>query len=285
MGKIKILTDSAADIPKELAQKLQISVLPLTYTFDGENYFEDGISLSHSEFYRTMQSGSSMPKTAQVPADRFERAFLEALEEFDSVIAVTLSSAASGGFQSANIARRDILEKRDADITIIDSMSFSYLYGRVVVKAGVMAREGAQKEEIISMINESIPKAKAFFVTDTLEYLKAGGRINLATVLVANLLDIRPVLSIKDGLVAGSGKIRGSKQLCQKLVGELKARGEDLNAKEVIVFHTSQPEQAAKMRAAIEAVYSPASFTEIEVGTTIGSHTGPGLIGVGFIND
>ncbi len=286
MAKIKIICDSAADIPKETAEKLGIRVMPLWYTFDGENYLADGIDLSNKEFFDKMRNEKILPKTSQVTAPQWEEAFREELKESDSIICFTMSSAASGTCQSANIAKNEILsENPDADITIVDSMALSFTYGLAITKVAPMVKEGKTVEEIIREYNLLMSKMVYFFLVEDLEYLKKGGRINLATLTLANIMDIKPVLTLREGLVVSCDKIRGGKKLYDKFMQMYKDKGYVLDGKEIYVVHSLEDERRDAFTEAAKDAFNPSKINVLELGATIGAHAGPGLSAIVYIKD
>ncbi len=286
MAKIKIICDSAADIPKETAEKLGIRVMPLWYTFDGENYLADGIDLSNKEFFDKMRNEKILPKTSQVTAPQWEEAFREELKEADSIICFTMSSAASGTCQSANIAKNEILsENPDADITIVDSMALSFTYGLAITKVAPMVKEGKTVEEIIREYNLLMSKMVYFFLVEDLEYLKKGGRINLATLTLANIMDIKPVLTLREGLVVSCDKIRGGKKLYDKFMQMYKDKGYVLDGKEIYVVHSLEDERRDAFTEAAKEAFNPSKIDVLELGATIGAHAGPGLSAIVYIKD
>ena len=287
MAKIKIICDSAADIPKETAEKFGIRVMPLWYTFDGENYMADGIDMTNKEFFDKMRTEKSLPKTSQVTAPQWEEAFREELEGgADEILCFTMSSAASGTCQSANIAKNEVLaDFPDADITIVDSMALSFTYGLAITKVAPMVNEGKSGSEIIEEYNRIMSKMVYFFLVEDLEYLKKGGRINLATLTLANIMDIKPILTLRDGLVVSCDKIRGGKRLYDKFMQMYKDKGYMLEGKDIYVVHSLEDERAEAFCEAANAAFNPSKINVIELGPTIGSHAGPGLSAIVYIKD
>ena len=287
MTKIKIICDSAADIPKDIAEKFDIRVLPLWYTFDGENYMGDGVELTNKEFFEKMKNEKNFPRTSQVTAPQWEEAFREELEKgADSILCFTMSSAASGTCQSANIAKNEILsENPDADITIVDSMALSFTYGLAITKVAPMVEEGKSVSEIVEEYNRIMSKMVYFFLVEDLEYLKKGGRINLATLTLANIMDIKPILTIRDGLVVSCDKIRGGKKLYDKFMQMYKDKGHILEGKDIYVVHSLYDERLDAFCGAAEFAFGPASIKTVELGATIGAHGGPGLSAIVYIKD
>lgn len=286
MSKIKIIVDSAADIPKETAEQLKIRVLPLSYSFDGETYLKDGVDMTKDEFFEKMVKDGVVPKTSQVTAPEWEEAFREELQNYDSIICFTMSSAASGTCQSANIAKNEILaENPDADITVIDSMTLSYAYGLAVEKVTSMMTEDTTKEEIIEEFERIVSKIDYFFLVEDLTFLKKGGRINTATLVAANIMDIKPILTIRDGLVVSCDKIRGGKKLYDKFMQMYLDKGHILSGKDIYIVHSLSEDRLSEFIDAAERILMPGDIREVKLGSTIGSHAGPGLSAVLYIKD
>lgn len=286
MTKVKIICDSAADIPRYDAERLNIRVLPLWVTFDGENYLRDGVDITAEEFFDKMRTEKIMPKTSQITADQWEKAIREEMDSYESIVVFTMSSAASGTCQSANIAKNEILSSEpDRDITVIDSMGLSYPYGIAVAKAAERALLGEDKDAVIKEFERVFSKAEYFFLVEDLEYLKKGGRINLATLAIANIMDIKPILTVRDGLVVSCDKIRGGKKLYDKFMQMYKDKGHILTGKDIYIIHSLTKERLSEFTDAAENAFSPSSVKEVELGATIGSHAGPGLSAVLYIKD
>ena len=227
MSKIKIITDSGSDIRREVAEKLGIRMLPISFTFDGDTYYREGIDMSREEFYEKLsKSDAPVPKTAQVTPIQYEEAFNEEYDNgYDTLIVVSISSKGSGMYQNAVMSAREVMEERGGEIIVVDSMGFSCIYSGAVIHAAKMLASGSGKDEIVEYLKEATQSMKAYFLVDDLLHLKKGGRINAATLVVANMLDIKPVLAIKDGVVVQDGKLRGSKKLMKKLLNILEKKG------------------------------------------------------------
>lgn len=281
MARIKIITDSTADIPKNVAEELDITVVPLTVHFGDESY-KDWYDLSSTDFFEKLKESPVMPTTSQITPVTFEEVFRDVLKDYDTIIYIALSSKASGTYQSALIAK-DMIE--GADIEVIDSMTFSYGYGMIVVEAAKMVKEGKNKSEIVKKVKDMLDKLDTYFIVDTLEYLQKGGRINMATAVVGTVLNIKPLLGVKDGLVVPVDKIRGNKNIIPKMVKLIKNKGYNLSDKVVGLAHGAMPERLEELKQAIRQEFNPKGFTVSEVGCVIGTHAGPGIIGVFFIRD
>lgn len=285
MKKIKIFTDSPSDITKEMAEKFNITVLPLTVSFGDESY-KEFYEITPKEFYEKMKQTKIVPKTSQIPPSVFEEAFREALKFYDTIIYISLSSTLSGTYQSAITAKNAILEDTNADIEIIDSKTVTIAYGLVVLKAAELALNGGTKEEILKLINNMLSNCKIYFVLDTLEYLKKGGRISATKLMLGTLLDIKPVLDIKDGYLVQTDKIRGSKSVIPRLVEIIKSSSLNLKNYTIVFAHSDNYDKMKQLKdALLTELTPPKEVLEADIGCVIGSHGGPGILGVFIWNE
>ena len=284
MTKIKLITDSGSDISVETAEKLNISMLPISFTFDGETYYREGLDMGKEEFYEKLSDKDApVPKTAQVTPIQFIDAYNEAYDQgYDTLIVVTISSKGSGMYQNAVMSAQEVMDERGGEIIVIDTLGYSCFYGGAVIKAAKMLAEGKGKDEIVSYITEATRSMKAYFLVDDLLHLKKGGRINTATLVLANMLDIKPVLAIKDGVVVQDGKLRGNKRVMKKLVEKAKDDGYDLSGRSVYVVNTACNDKADELKEELSSAFPEVKFIELRLGAVIGCHGGPGLVGFVF---
>lgn len=206
MSKVKIVTDSTADLPKELASKHEIAVVPLKVIFNDEEPLRDGVDIETEQFYRRQVEKKEYSRTSQPAPAEFYKVYSELSAGGGSIISIHLSSTLSGTCQSARTAREMLPE---ADIDVIDSKSASMGLGLIVLEAARAAGDGKTKKEILGLVNKMISSAQVYFVVDTLEYLARGGRIGKAQALLGTILSIKPLLCLKEGLVEPLEKIRG----------------------------------------------------------------------------
>ncbi len=285
MSKILLMTDSGSDLGAK-ANEYGIRVLPLKYSFDGDKYYLDGVDQSLEEFYEMERKCTDVPKTAQISPLEFEEAFEKAYEDgYDTVIYTSISGKASGTCQNACMMANQVMDEHEGfKVEVIDSETYSMLYGYAVIEGAKCLKEGKSAEEIAERIKKVAASSNACFITGDLTHLKKGGRINAATFAVANMLDIKPVLVIKDGLVEQGAKLRGSKNLFKKFVDVAKEMG-DFNEGRVFTVHTCVYEKAACLRQAIAEQYPNIVVDDALVGPTIGCHTGPDLFGIMYFSE
>ena len=283
MSKIKIITDSGSDITQERAAQLGIRVIPISFTFDGEKYYKEGIEMEVSEFYEKLKASDNTPKTTQVTPVEFTDVFNEEYDNgYDSLIVVTISSNGSGMNQNARMAASEVMDERGGDITVIDSMGYSCMYGAPVVHAAHMINEGKSKDETVAYLEDVLPTMKPYFLVDDLLHLKKGGRINAATLVIANMLDIKPVLTIKDGLVVQKDKLRGNKKIFKKLIENAVDDDFDFKGKTVLIPYTGNKERAEELKDVFSEEFDDVKLFDCTVGAVIGCHGGPGLTGFVF---
>lgn len=278
MATVALVTDSTADVPRETRERLGIAMVPLKVNFGSDSYL-DNIDLEPADFYRKLTQAPVLPTTSQPsPADFFD-VFKRLSGEGRPIISVHLSSALSGTYQSALIAK-SMLED-EGDVTVIDSRSASYGYGMIVAAAAEMAARGEPADAIVAEVRRMRRELRLYFVVDTLEYLQKGGRIGKAAAVVGSLLNIKPILTIDDeGGILPVDKVRGQKRALARIAELLE---QDVGGQPVhlgIALTPGFDAQAKEMSALLRGRLNAVSYTESEIGPVIGSHAGPGTVGV-----
>lgn len=282
---IKIITDSSCDLTREYIDNNNIGLLSLVLNLNGEVIKDDlGKTLSYKDFYEQMREGAT-PTTSQVNAHEFEEEFAKAVKNGDSIICITISSALSGTFNSANIARNNILEEYpDANILLVDSLSVASGQGLLVVKACEMRDRGANTEEIVAWLEENKKKVVHSFVVDSLSHLKRGGRISGATAAIGGLLNIKPTLFLDDeGKLIQGEKIKGKKKALRFLVNEVREKAVDTENEILYICHGDCLEEAETLR---DMILEEVKFKNViinYVGNVVGAHAGPGVLAAVFL--
>lgn len=277
---IHIVTDSAADLLPSEARALGIRVIPLRVNFNGTEY-ADAVELSHTEFFEKLIESDTLPTTSQVSPAAFEEVFRELTSNGDTVIALTLSSRLSGTYQSACIAAEDYAGK----VFVVDSLSATVGQRLLLLSCLEYCRKGMRAEEIVDQMNKDRENICILAMLDTLEYLKKGGRISPAVAFAGGVLSIKPVITVKDGEVALIGKARGSKNgnnLLRKLVEEV--GGIDFSRPYSLVYSGLSDVLLQKYIADSADLWADHTreLPVATIGAVIGTHVGPGAIGLAF---
>ena len=268
---VKIIVDSACDIPQQQGEELGIKILPLRYLL-GEEEFLDGVTISNTEFYEKLEGSDLFPKTSQITPYQYEKAFEEALEECDEVLCMTMSSGVSGCYQSARMGREDFDDK----VLVFDSRHFCFSY-TVLVKYAVMLRDqGLSAAEIYAKLTEALGKVRIIAAFDTLEYLKMGGLISCTASAIGTVLGIKPIITITDGKVDVLKLARGTKKSYVEVNRYMAKGGEiDLDMPFVCGYTGTSSVRTDNFMKEYGNKYFNKEVEELVVGTTVGSYAGP----------
>lgn len=276
MNEIKIICDSLSDVNKEYLEKYDIDVVPLTVILNEKEY-RDGIDMQPEEFYRILREENAYPKTSQATYAQFKEIFDKYTKDGKKILYISGSAAATGTCQSAIMAKNDT----EGEIYIYDSNNLTFGAGFFVVKAAEMINEGKTIEEVFKALDEIKEKYVLMFSVDTLEYLKKGGRISSTKATVGSLLNIKPILEVKDGLVSQVGQVRGKKNVLNKMIECIKERlGDDLDQEEVYIGYSDDLKEREKLTEIAKEVFKPKKIGYFIIGTCVGSHSGPGVGGI-----
>ena len=276
MEKIKIITDSTADLSKEIYDKYDIEVLPLLINFGEESYL-DGVEINPDKVFERIEKENILPTTAQVTPSRFVEAYKKYLGEGYKIISIHMSSVMSGTYQSACIAK-EMLETED--IVVIDSQNVTAALGMLVLKAAKLREKGydiLRMEEVLNTVKDKI-KLSVYF--ESLEYLVRGGRISKTAGIVGSMLGIKLVLEIKDGLMAVKDKIRGNKKAIKKIISDLEGASLDEEVP-VILIDVNNIEVKEALKEYLET--NNVDYVECPVGSSVSIHSGPGCCGLVFL--
>lgn len=277
---IKIIIDSAADITAAEAEAKNLEIIPLKTLFNGVEY-RDGIDLTGEEFYEKLIESDELPTTSQITPFEYGQYFEKAVAAGDEVLCLVLSSKLSGCYQSAVIASEDF----DGKVTVVDTLNAT-IGEHVLIDLAVRLRdEGKSVSEIADTLNEMKHKVRLIALVDTLEYLRKGGRLSAAAAVVGELLSIKPVIAIEKGEVVVLGKARGSKNANNKLTQLIqKESGIDFDMPYHLAYSGLDDKMLRKYIKDNEALYrgNVDTLPITLIGSTIGTHAGPGAIGVAF---
>ena len=280
-----LVIDSGCDLPLEYIGQDNIVPLGLVCNFKGEAIEDDfGKNFIRKDFYDALRQGE-MPTTSQINSQRFIEVFRKYVKEGKSIIYIVMSSALTGTINSANIARETILEEfPEADISIVDSKCASLGQGLLVHYAYEMLKQGNSKEEIVTWLEENKLKINHWFTVNDLNHLKRGGRISSSAAAVGTLLNIKPVLFVdNEGRLTPFSKCRGRKKAINTLAEKFKERTDPNKEQVIAIGHGDCIEDALALEALVREHGNVKDVILNYVGTAIGSHTGPEILGLYFI--
>ncbi|WP_165423460.1 DegV family protein [Ktedonosporobacter rubrisoli] len=276
---VRIVTDSTADLPLDVAEAAGITIVPLTVFFGDEAYL-DGKELTSQEFYSKLQASKDLPRTSQPSPAAFQEAFTRLIDEgADGILSVHLSSRLSGTYQSACNARDtlpDALKK--VPIDVVDSQSVSAGMGVPLLQAAEEARQGQSLEEIKAHLVDKFSRTRILAVLDTLEFIKRGGRIGAARALLGNMLSVKPIVSLKEGAVIPIEQPR-TRNKAYARVAQLVSELEPLESVSIV---EANDEVGTQLAQALKAIW-PHEVPRYKLGAVLGTHTGPGTAGVVLI--
>lgn len=281
MADIKIIVDSGSDINEEDVKKYDIGVIPFLSLF-GEEQFVQRVDITNEEFFERLESFDGFPTTSQTPYGDMLDYFTKQCAEHKSVIYFALSGAASGQYQTANLVKTEIEEENpDADFHIVDTQTFSLYIAQAAIHATKMAQEGKSVDEIINECEKYMRSWRCYLLVDTLKYLEKGGRLSRTAALVGTVLDIKPILTVENGLIESMDKLRGKKKLLDKLIEKI-TEDEDFDEDnpEFLVVH-SDDEKGRAACEKLEEEFGDGCVTMYgEFGPLIGTHVGRGAIAI-----
>jgi len=269
---IKVVTDSGCDIPRDIREELDITVVPLTVTF-GSTSYQDGVDLSSDEFYERLVGGSVMPTTSQPSVGSFVETYSRLRESADQLLSIHVSSKLSGTLNSASQAVAQ--ENLSDSVQLVDSQSASMGLGFSVMAAAEAVKQGASLEEATSAAYSALERTELFILFDTLKYLEKGGRIGKASALLGSVLQLKPILTLENGEIATKAKIRTFRKGIQSLEQLSQECG---NLENVAVLYTTDADYATSLAEQIEQ--SSNTPLVVRISPAIGTHGGPGVIGI-----
>lgn len=280
--KIKLVCDSLCDIPDEISEKDCIEIVPLTVIFNDREYIE-GVDIDKEEFYKKVKEIKQIPKTSQATYMEFKEVFDKFIEEGYHIICLTGASNASGTFQSAVIAKNDMNEKEK--IHIFDTRNLSLGSGQYVIKACELVEEGLGFEEIINELENIRSSIRLLFAPYTLDFLKQSGRVPVATALIGNMLNIKPIFFFDNGEAKLVNKVRGVKNIASKLVDIILEMNEgSLEGKIVTIGCGDNLHDCEILKEEVNKRIKARRVLFTRGGVSICSHTGPDILAISCSN-
>ncbi|HIP87234.1 MAG TPA: DegV family protein [Anaerolineales bacterium] len=278
--KIAVVTDSTAYLPPEVQERLDIPVIPLNVVW-GEEVLKDGEDITPAVFYQRLRAASTMPTTSQPSAGEFVDFFRRVAEEknTDTILGLFISADLSGTVASAEAAR-NLLD--DLNIVVVDSRSTSMGLGFQAMAAAEVAQAGGSIEEALQAVETVRYRLHVLFVVDTLEFLHRGGRIGGAKRFLGTALKIKPILELENGRIESVEQVRTKKKAVARLVQIAQERKGNRPVSQAAVVHANASEDCRRLQEQIQEALSPQEIYITEVSPVIGTHTGPGTLGVAF---
>jgi fatty acid kinase fatty acid binding subunit len=274
----RVVADTTCGLALGDCQRLGIPLIPQIIHF-GEDSFREGVDIDHATFLARLRSGRGLPKTAAPYPGDFLGIFEQSASTGESIVCVHPSSDVSGTVRSALTAKESFPE---ADIRVIDTRTIAGPLASMVLAAGRLANEGGTADQVAELVQEMIPRARIYFLVDTLEYLQRGGRIGGAAALVGTILQIKPILTFREGRVDQFEKERTKKRALariREIVVSESARGEDAH---LTVMHTGAPSEATELGLELSGALGTHDAMIMDLVPAIVTHAGPGALAIGF---
>lgn len=280
--KIKLMVDSATDMTKQESESLGMEFLPINVMF-GDEEFKDGENLTASEFYTKLATCKELPKTSLINEFRYEEAFKNATADGSEVVVITLSSKLSGTYNAAVSAA----EKFDGKVYVVDSLNACLGERLLCQYAQKLLKEGKSAKEIKEKLDENKTRIRLYAIVDTLKYLKMGGRISSTTALIGGLLSIKPIVGVIGGEVKTIGKGVGMRKTIS-IVNSMIEKDNEIDFDMPLgVFYSGNTDENYKLYKETSKKLWEGKMEDIPVyvmGSTIGTHMGPGSVGVAFFD-
>lgn len=270
-----IITDSTSDLPLDFVEENKIHIVPLNIHLQ-DSLYKDGVDIQPSELYYRLRTEDIFPQTSQPSAGEFMEIY-QTLKPDDEVLVLCLSSELSGTYQSAEMARDMAAEEVDAEIHVVDSRSVSLGLGMQVIHAQKCFAEGKDMAQTLSELAEIRRRMRLIFAVDTLEYLARGGRISQLSKRLGNLLQLKPVLHLEEGRIEVLDKVRTRSKAVQRMLEVFYK--EASQAQQVVILHIDAPTEGQQLAQKVQEYYH-GPLLLAQCGAVIGSHAGPGTVGI-----
>jgi DegV family protein with EDD domain len=271
-NRVCIITDSTADIPNEIAKEYQINIVPIYVRF-GDNVYRDGVDLSPGQFYEKLGDNRVIPSTSQPSPEDFFKVYSEEANNSTGIISIHISSKISGTYNSALLAKR--LLSNNFPIEVIDSTFNSAGLALTVLTAAKSAREGKDMQSITSDILKAISEIKMFGMFSTTKYLARSGRVNKAIAVAGNFLNVKPLMTFRDGEIIRAGFVRTVPQGINRIVRFIESK---MPISELMIVHSEVPEQAEQLKTMAARYIDSNRVIVGQLGATLGVHGGPGVL-------
>lgn len=276
---VKIVTDSVADLPPQVAQELGITIVPLHVRF-GEEVFQDGVDLTSEQFYERLQNSQILPVTSVPSPGAFAKAYDRLAEETDEILVITLTSKLSGTHEVA-VQSVDLM-KQKCRVEVVDSQWAVMAEGFIVIAAARAAQAGAGLDELLDLVHHNMNRVDIRAAFDTLDYLRRGGRIGRAQALMGSMLKVNPIIGLKDGVVEPAGRTRSRAKALDFLYDFVTGFS---HIDEIAVEDAACPDDAEMLVDRLGSIFPRERIYRTRTTPVIGTHTGPGLLLLAIMGD
>ena len=279
---VRIVTDSTSDLPPEICRELDITVVPLTVNF-GDTGYKDGVDLSTDEFYKKLIASDKLPTTSQPSAGAFAEAYKDVAKGTDEILSIHISGKLSQTYNSARLAASEM--EGSCNIQVMDSLQVSMGLGCIVMAAARAARDGASMEDLQQLVSKMMPETRTFALLETLEYLAKGGRIGKVQAYIGNSLrplaifKVIPIVEVRGGEVHPLTRVRTRQKGLNRLITEASSASDITMAG---VAYSTNRQEAESVLESLRPLVSPANLVLSRFGPVLGTHIGPGALGLVF---
>lgn len=281
MPKIAVVTDSCSSIPEKLMESLNIHWVPY-YIHQGKQVLRDLVTVQRDAFYKWLPSADVLPKTASPgPGDYLMQYQSLAEQDIDEIVSIHMTSRGSGAYQAALAAKEMVAESLPTlKIEVIDTLNVSMCHGWMVIEAARAAMQGKTLDQILQKVKSMIPITRMIQTADSLRYLYLGGRIGRAKHLIGSLLNIKPLISMEDGVIVALGQARSRSSAYQMMVDKVESSVGYLGKIKIAYVHAAAVQEAEKIKSLVEKRLTVVEDLIAELSPALGVHTGPGTAGL-----
>jgi len=272
---LRIVTDSVSDLPPELVERFGIVVVPALILFGKETYL-DGVEITHRELYRRMLERDEVPKSSQPSPGQFLEAYKDLASQGASILSIHVTAKTSGVWQSASLARSMLPE---ADIEVIDSASVSMGTGFIILEAAKAIEAGRSKGKVLALIEDIKSRMNIYATVGTLKYLHLSGRVGHMQEIFGSFLDIKPIITLEEGVVKAIDRVRTRKKALERVV-ELTKQAVGAALINAAVMHTAVEEEALEFKEVVRRNFNCQELFFGEAGIALGVNAGPGVLGL-----
>ena len=283
MAKIAVVTDSVACIPPDLIEQYGIHVAAVQVIWDKKTY-RDGIDMTMKEFYKRLRTSKTLPTTSSAIQGDYIQIYEALSGKVDGIVVVALSGALGASYSTA-ISAVEVV--KDTPVEVVDTSTAMLAQGFITLEAAKAAAKGGTMQEVAQAARDAIPKVHIFWAMDTLDYMRRGGRVSLPQAVLASWLKVKPIMSIEteDGKVHPLERTRTKPKAVDKLFELMEQRVKGTGPLHVGVIHGDIPDEAESLKARVQELYNPVEILTSEITPVVGTHLGPGALGIALYEE